>query len=107
MKPVGNLNEWNKAMTDKEVGKKIIDYSKKSHNDEILKFLSLMKAGKKDASTYNLYIKKGSKYEINISGKLHEQFDKAFAADIAKGPWDTATQEVLKMFNDNIMTAIK
>ncbi len=93
------IAEWDKEMQDKVRGPKIIAFAKKSHNEETLKFLSLMKAKKFDKSTYSLFIAKGSKYEINIGDALQKQFDPSVPEN---GPWQAATNEMLKLYTSNI-----
>ena len=105
-KPVTSLAEWSKLMADKVFGPKILKYSKSSMNDETLKFLSMMKQNKKDKNTYELFIKKGSKEQANIAETLRKQFEAIAASaepDWSKAPWDAATQEVIRLFNGNII----
>jgi hypothetical protein len=69
----------------------------------------MMKQNKKDAKTYEAYIKPGSKMEINISGTLRKKFDdiaKAAKPDWGKAPWADATTEALKLFDTNIMPKV-
>jgi len=93
------IADWDKEMQDKVRGPKIIAFAKKSKNEETLKFLSLMKAKKFDKSTYTQFIAKGSKYEINISDTLQKQFSPSSPEN---GPWQAATNEMLKLYTDNI-----
>jgi hypothetical protein len=110
MERVKDLVAWNKAMTDKVTGPKIIAYAKRSGNEDILKFLTLMRAGKKGQNEYDLFIKPRSKYEINIDSDLRDQFTKIAQTkpkpDWAKAPWAKATTEMLNLFNDNISPKI-
>jgi hypothetical protein len=103
MKHVSDLSAWNAAMKHKDWGPKILAHSKKSGNDDILKFLTLMRAGKKGQNEYDLFVKPGSKYEINISSGLRGKFNKIAATkpkpDWAKAPWDQATKEMVDVFN--------
>ena len=75
-----------------------------------MKFLTLMRAGKKGQNEYDLFIKTRSKYEMNIDDDLRKKFDAVAAVkpkpDWSKAPWDKVTTEVIKMFNDNVASKV-
>jgi hypothetical protein len=101
---VTSIAEWDKEMQDKTRGPLIIAYAKKTHNDDLLKFLSLMKAKKYDKSTYDLYIKDGAPKEVNIDSSLRSKFD---PNNLAGGPWAAVTTEILKLYTENVSKKAK
>jgi len=101
---VTSIAEWDKEMQDKTRGPLIITYAKKTHNDDLLKFLSLMKAKKYDKSTYDLYIKEGASKEVNIDSTLRSKFD---PNNLAGGPWAAVTTEILKLYTENVSKKAK
>jgi hypothetical protein len=88
-------NKWQAAL--------IMDVVKKNYDDDLLAFLLAM--AKKDYSqrTYDTFIKKGSENEINIDGPLRGQFD---ANNLKAGPWAKVTDEMLDLFNNNIIRKV-
>ena len=102
---VGSLSKWTELTQNKELFAKVLAYAKKSYQMEIVEFLTSMKAGSKNQLTYDKYIKKGTKKEINISSKLAKKFHDVAAVkpkpDWSKAPWNDATEELLKLFRNN------
>jgi hypothetical protein len=98
-----SLNDFSALMKNKINGPRIRDYAKRTLNTENLDFLFAM--AKKDYSqdTFDTFIKDGSKEEINIDAGLRARFD---PKDLRSAPWGKATDEVLKLFNDNIITKV-
>lgn len=99
-KRVGNVNQWAKQMKDKAIGPRIIEFAKRTYNNDLLLFLGTM--AKKDYSvrTYDTFIKTGGKYEMNLDSKLRNQFD---PNDLGDAPWGKATEVAIGYFNTNIV----
>ncbi len=100
IKPCSDLNAFARLMKNKINGPRVIEYAKKAYSTENVAFLLAM--AKKDYSTktYDTYVKAGAPSEINIDDKLRTRFS---PASLAQAPWDQATDEILKLFNDNIV----
>jgi hypothetical protein len=62
-------------MQDKVNGPKIVAFAKQTHNEDLLKFLTLMKAGHKGKNGYDLFIKRGALYELNLEADVRQEFD--------------------------------
>ena len=108
---VSDLNSWARLMQDKVNGPKISEFAKKTQNDDLLKFLVLMKAGHKGKNEYDLFIKRGAKYQLNIDDDVREEFETVAAQkpspNWSSAPWAEVTTTVLGYFNTNIGGKIK
>ena len=107
---VHDVAGWNTLMKDKVNGPKVITFAKTSHNEDLLKFLTLMRDNKKGLNEYNLFIKSGAKYELNIDSHLHEQFkaiaDQGAQANWSHAPWADVILVVIDQFNHNVADKI-
>jgi len=100
LKSCGTIGGFSKLMKNKDKGKQVHDYAKKVYSTEIVGFLEAMVKKDHSPKTYKTFVKDN---DVNISGSLHEKFNED---DLDSAPWDEATKEVLKQFNDNIIVAI-
>ena len=93
----GELEKIQKLTLDAALKEKDFEtYCKKSMNEEQYQFLAIMgkMGGKGSKPVYDLFIKVGSKFEINISSSLRSQITET------DGPWGKAVAEVASMMKD-------
>ena len=77
----------------------------KTHNQELVKFLVAMHEHAHNLNSYNVFIKKGAKEELNLDAHLAQQFHTIATQahpDWSHAPWDAVTHVVLDQFNHNV-----
>ncbi|MDE2006033.1 MAG: hypothetical protein KGI51_05645 [Rhodospirillales bacterium] len=100
IKHCNNLNDFAALMKNKSLGPRVTAYANRTHNTENVDFLLAMVKQDYSKDTYDTYVKDGAKQEINIDATLRKKFD---PNNLRGAPWGQASNEILKLFNDNIV----
>ncbi len=74
LKWCSRIEDFSNMMKNKSNAERIIEYAKKTHNQELVLFLAAMAKKDYSAKTFNTFVKEGSPQEINIDSGLREKF---------------------------------